>query len=395
MPYEDHAHDVRHIASVLTILHTLHIITTLTLLVLLVWHISTVDLVEHFDMPRSWERTYKKNQLNSWRSSVWALVFALVPVDLGCALWCLGRVHSRMNEDEEEIWEQGKEDDNDIGAREEKVEGLLPGASEKKREWRMWMARQDPNSKIKDDTSTARPSTAITHETSPIAPSIRSNKKSSKHSALASHRYLYSFLAHTVFHIVAITFYTTHVVFYATSLQPSFKTCYNPIIFDEWARHILRYPEQKLSFRDRCKRINWSIWVAGGFQCAGALIMGLLHIATFGTRLWDCFGRYLKPSEESGGENDVWTGDRAGSEKKWDFGPRDVDVKPRAVRERSERAVSSGAMSTDSQGESGLRRRKDSKTGPNVKSESKSDGSDGTWKVDAAWNEALLECLIP
>ncbi|KAH9862382.1 hypothetical protein J1614_011037 [Plenodomus biglobosus] len=121
------------------------------------------------------------------------------------------------------------------------------------------------------------------------------------------------------------------------------------------------------------------------------LIVGLLHLVTLGTRLWGLlWGRPGRSEGVDGGKGNG-TGNRSGDDKGWDVAPRDVDVKLRGAR------LSVG-LSMVSQGESGLkRRRRGSKadSSDEQNNNKKNESGDYGSKAEAAWHEALLECLVP
>lgn len=59
-------------------IHTLQFIAALLLTLMLLWHISTITLVENYQMPEWWVRDFLAEHANGWRVGVWGVVGVFV-----------------------------------------------------------------------------------------------------------------------------------------------------------------------------------------------------------------------------------------------------------------------------------------------------------------------------
>lgn len=57
---------------------TLQFIAALLLTLMLLWHISTVSLVENYQMPLLWVQKFLAEHANEWKVFVWGATSALV-----------------------------------------------------------------------------------------------------------------------------------------------------------------------------------------------------------------------------------------------------------------------------------------------------------------------------
>jgi len=152
-----------------------------------------------------------------------------------------------------------------------------------------------------------------------------------------------SLLRHAPVHVVAVAMYTAHMASFATGLGPSAHTCREKVLETEWQLRSAQHPGQRLPLTERCVRIQWSIWLAGGFSVAGACLVTVLHVVTLAVRVGGV-------AREGGGAVREGSGDGGGDE-----------------------ACEAGG------GETGER---------------EGQGQD-TVRGKTDWNEAFLECLVP
>lgn len=60
---------------------TLQLIAALLLTLMLLWHISTVSLVEKYQMPGWWVRAFLARHASAWQVGLWSVVGVLVSVE--------------------------------------------------------------------------------------------------------------------------------------------------------------------------------------------------------------------------------------------------------------------------------------------------------------------------
>lgn len=114
-----------------------------------------------------------------------------------------------------------------------------------------------------------------------------------------------SLLRHMPIHVVAMAVYAGHMASFATGLGPSADTCQANVLEAEWQLRRMQHPEQRLPLTERCVRIQWSIWLAGGFSVAAAFLVIMIHAVTLAARIcgvvWERGGGAREESEEDGG----------------------------------------------------------------------------------------------
>jgi hypothetical protein len=59
-------------------MHTLTLIFSLLLTLMLLWHISTITLIENYDMPKWWEKVFLDEHTKGWKIGIWVGVGLLV-----------------------------------------------------------------------------------------------------------------------------------------------------------------------------------------------------------------------------------------------------------------------------------------------------------------------------
>ncbi|KAF2711851.1 hypothetical protein K504DRAFT_489640 [Pleomassaria siparia CBS 279.74] len=78
-------------------LYGLIFITSFLATLMMLWHISTAHLIDNYDMPPEWSRTFIKAQFPVWRIAMWVALFSIVPLNIIHALLALdfyaGLVH--------------------------------------------------------------------------------------------------------------------------------------------------------------------------------------------------------------------------------------------------------------------------------------------------------------
>lgn len=164
----------------------------------------------------------------------------------------------------------------------------------------------------------------------------------------------------------------------------------------------VRGRKMQLSMRERCQRIVWGINTAGGWACAGAAVLAALHVGAFGVRMWGVWrGEYGGEEEDMLGEEHFASMGRGMEE--WEYAPREVDVRTRAVRPHISSRTSSAAQQpttiSEEEHSTGVRvGRKNIRQRTRVETKSKSRGSEDEAPHSTGqtkWMETLLECLVP
>jgi hypothetical protein len=189
-----------------------------------------------------------------------------------------------------------------------------------------------------------------------------------------------------------ISILSLHISSFFVNIHPSLAFCGTPATlgYPDWAfvepsdpvaRTLISLGWRKsMSLEDRCLRMNWAIWNAGGFSSVGAAVLASLHLAGMVIR----FGEFAAMS---------WVKKRkrkqAVESQEWQSAPRDVGVKQRA---RSGTATTTDVVRTISEEEHrvGVRWKREDQ---GEKSSEK--GEPGEEDAANGWAGGFLECLIP
>lgn len=67
-----------HLAKAHIHIYTVQLIISLLLTLMLLWHISTITLVENYQMPDWWVREFLAEHAKGWRVGVWGVVVVFV-----------------------------------------------------------------------------------------------------------------------------------------------------------------------------------------------------------------------------------------------------------------------------------------------------------------------------
>ncbi|KAJ4984739.1 hypothetical protein SVAN01_09776 [Stagonosporopsis vannaccii] len=238
-------------------IHTLQLIAALLLTLMLLWHISTITLVENYEMPEWWVRDFLAEHAKGWRLGVWGAVGVFVVADCVIAL-----------------------------------AGL---------DWWCGVLEQRTVSVFKDEgagQTYQRPFSCYIHASSTTrAP--RAHAQPSTRRSRPTHRTRVLLLS--AFDLLMLAVLAGHSVTYFVSLPTAIAFCSLPAV--------LASPDQafgvdkvQLSVRDRCCGLNVDIHVAGGFAVFMALVLGLLHLAGLVVRGWDGMVGVIEREHQQGGQ---------------------------------------------------------------------------------------------
>lgn len=260
---------------------TLQLIAALLLTLMLLWHISTVTLVENYQMPPWWVKLFMAELASGWRVGVWAVVVVLVPIECLHALlcldwWCLlqhsreggdGKVDSRVGGDVMSCDQKTLESisvHRDTYDRNQNNHGHRTHAST--------MSQLSSHTSISSATKVTLTSPAQPHTYHPLL-----------------HPYLLPRTQNillSMLDIVMLAILAGHITSYFISLPRYLKHCAGP---DVLSAPDLEFGEARvpLSMQGRCIGLNVDIHVAGGFAVFMAIVLGLLHIAALVVRIWE------------------------------------------------------------------------------------------------------------
>lgn len=225
-----HANTRDRILAAHMLILTLQCIAALLLALMLLWHISTLTMVGHYQMPPWWEARFVGELASGWRVGVWVCVGVGVLGDCGVALGCV------------EAW------------------------------WCVLRWQEDGFCCVEEEdaggTNPVRSGQARLHR---------------RVSAQTQRALL------TVFDLAILAVLASHIVSYFVSIPRYLAYCAEdyvraipPLGFGT-AGHVL-------SARDRCLGLNVDIHVAGGFSTFMAIVLSVLHCAALVVRSWEWAG---------------------------------------------------------------------------------------------------------
>lgn len=268
----------KHILNAKISISIVQFIAALLLTLTLVWHISTVTLVDHYEMPIWWQDDFKAELNNGRRKTMWVVVFFVVPVDCVHALLCLDWFWHLLH---------GSDDSS------ETIDivpstSMLPGrgGDEEKAASRI---RQRGNvykrSRNKHVcTVDSRLSSGNLPSSATLAISTASEVLYMYHPLL--HRRLSSRTRNmllSVLDLVMLVIITSQIMVYFLSLPQYLSHCYTANVAAA-PNIVLGAGKKLLSVKDACISLNASILIAGGFSTFMAIVMGMLHIAALVAR---------------------------------------------------------------------------------------------------------------
>lgn len=201
----------------------------------------------------------------------------------------------------------------------------------------------------------------------------------------------------TILDILLITILAGHTVTYFLGLPTALAFCDLPEITTP-LKQTASEPRLLRSRRERCIGLNVDIHVAGGFAVFMAVVLGLLHLAALGMRLWACgvWGR--------AGVVDACASNRGKEEDGARSGDREVATSVQAsLRSHSMAHRRSGLQSSGQLHDASSLGHEEHSTGVRFvdwSAERAGQRGEETSRADMsksrpAWSEALLECLIP
>ncbi|KAF3035541.1 pre-mRNA-splicing factor 8 [Didymella heteroderae] len=259
----------------------LQFIAALLLTLMLLWHISTVTLVEKYEMPDWWEEDFIAELTKGWRIAVWVVVLFMVPIDCAHALLCLDWWCLLL---------YGRDDGCETGKN--SIRGDTCGDDAKDT---LCMSvhkdAYDRSSNRRDRASGASTTWRLSPTTS-VSATIEAMSTSS------CQPYIYHPLLHerlslrakntllSILDLILIAILISHIVSYFLSLPQYISHCNNAEVasapdfpFGDTGKF--------LNVREGCIKLNVDIHVAGGFSTFMAIVLGVLHIAALVVRGWE------------------------------------------------------------------------------------------------------------
>ena len=305
-----------------------------------------------------------------------------VPVDLVYAMVCLGWCHGRLHNTPSNL---GKKSRGKMGMRVREAArflGLRTGAEAEDQ-------HEDAQGKgiLRSTFQTIHQ--MLTYHANPAA----TPKPTLPPSLLA--------LLLTTFDLLTILILTLHTIFFFTALRPNLLFCYTPAAraYPSWAFHDSsssssagdkqewRKPpwerKTQLSLVERCERVNWNMWVAGGFGTAGVVVVGGLHAVMLGVRAWEGMRRLGWFGGGKGGDEGVMEGEGKGG---GEGGLRDGDDDAESVEKIDDVEKTAGV---------GLRRRTGLQKSQRGQGGSRASDDERRESTGDKWVTAFLECLVP
>lgn len=259
----------------------LQFIVALLLTLMLVWHISTVTLVEHYEMPIWWHDDFMAELKKGWRIAMWVVVFFMVPVDCVHTFLCLDWFwHLLHGEDD------GGETTNSPST------STLPerGGDEEKAVSRIRQCGKahkrscNKHDRATDASTPSRLSSSSSPSSTTLATSTPSEELYTYHPLL--HRRLSSRTRNillSILDLVMLAILTGHIVSYFLSLPQYLSHCYTTNVAA--APDIIFGADKKpVSVKDACIGLNVDIHIAGGFSTFMATVLGMLHVAALVVR---------------------------------------------------------------------------------------------------------------